>query len=130
MNTTVEEELEDKLLSGRKEKTLPQQLGTLTPEIVKKLIDEPNCNEYALDLHSRWLTKIDCLDVVPKLRCLDLSFNFLTSVEGLQHCPELRELKLYSNKISDACGVGRCRKLEVLYLTYNSLTVLPPIFNS
>jgi len=126
MNTTVEEELEDKLLSGRKEKTLPQQLGTLTPEIVKKLIDEPNCNEYALDLHSRWLTKIDCLDVVPKLRCLDLSFNFLTSVEGLQHCPELRELKLYSNKISDARGVGRCRKLEVLYLTYNSLTVLPP----
>eukprot|EP00639_Heterosigma_akashiwo_P027322 CAMPEP_0194692998 /NCGR_PEP_ID=MMETSP0295-20121207/20204_1 /TAXON_ID=39354 /ORGANISM="Heterosigma akashiwo, Strain CCMP2393" /LENGTH=148 /DNA_ID=CAMNT_0039583665 /DNA_START=111 /DNA_END=553 /DNA_ORIENTATION=- len=141
----MEEDREDKTLSQPKEQTLPQKLVTLTPDIIVgfspptspqvwgicqlyaqcALQKEPNSNEFALDIHNRWLTSIRCLDLVPKLRCLDLSFNFISKVEGLEKCPELRELKLYSNKLEDAEGLGCCRKLEVLHLTHNQLLALP-----
>ncbi|XP_045191730.2 leucine-rich repeat and coiled-coil domain-containing protein 1-like [Mercenaria mercenaria] len=75
----------------------------------------------SLNLHSNYISCIDCLSHLKLLKHLDLSANQIRVIEGLDGLASLKTLNLSCNLLSCVEGLSNLRHLEKLNLSYNQI---------
>ncbi|CAN6457822.1 unnamed protein product [Victoria cruziana] len=78
---------------------------------------------HVLNLSKNYISTIEGLRELTRLRVLDLSYNRIFRIgRGLASCASLKELYLAGNKISEVEGLHRLLKLNILDLSYNKIS--------
>ena len=92
----------------------------------------------ALDLGHHYITNLDFLQYMPKLRILILVDNYnapsaprsrLSDISALKYVPHLRYLELFANNIEDMSVLEQLKDLEDLNLCYNPVKTAAPLMD-
>ncbi|XP_052817378.1 leucine-rich repeat and coiled-coil domain-containing protein 1-like [Mya arenaria] len=89
---------------------------------ISSLKDTPLPNDIvSLNLHSNYISRVECLRHLRLLKHLDLSANQISYIEGLDNLVNLTTLNLSCNLLKSVQGLTALRNLEKLNLSYNQL---------
>ncbi|KAL3848934.1 hypothetical protein ACJIZ3_010816 [Penstemon smallii] len=78
---------------------------------------------HILNLSKNYISTIEGLRDLTRLRVLDLSYNRILRIgHGLSGCSSIKELYIAGNKISEVEGLHRLLKINVLDLRFNKIS--------